>query len=265
MLAAQWRRTAPQAPFYLSINLSASVLRDPDLPDYVAQVLKETGVPPDALKFEVTEAALIGNVGAAREALERLHAMGIQLMLDDFGTGFSSLNYLQLFPLDYVKLDRPFVARTFSDRVNSGMMSAMLNMISSMGLTAIAEMVETEAAADALRKLGCEFGQGYFFSEPVQAEVALQYLRGEPFVLRSRATTSIVEAPSAAGASVSGTISALASSERGGPARANTASSASPADDSPTLVIPVVGEPEPEPESESELDQNAARGRQWRS
>jgi hypothetical protein len=114
--------------------------------------------------------------------------------------------------LDYVKLDRPFVARTFSDRVNSGMMSAMLNMISSMGLTAIAEMVETEAAADALRKLGCEFGQGYFFSEPVQAEVALQYLRGEPFVLRSRATTSIVEAPSAAGASVSGTISALASS-----------------------------------------------------
>jgi len=265
MLAAQWRRTAPQAPFYLSINLSASVLRDPDLPDYVAQVLKETGVPPDALKFEVTEAALIGNVGAAREALERLHAMGIQLMLDDFGTGFSSLNYLQLFPLDYVKLDRPFVARTFSDRVNSGMMSAMLNMISSMGLTAIAEMVETEAAADALRKLGCEFGQGYFFSEPVQAEVALQYLRGEPFVLRSRATSSIVEAPSAAGASVSGTISALASSERGGPARANTASSASPADDSPTLVIPVVGEPEPEPESESELDQNAARGRQWRS
>ena len=147
----------------------------------MAQVLKETGVPPEALKFEVTEGALIGNVGAAREVLERLHAMGIQLMLDDFETGFSSLNYLQLFPLDYVKLDRPFVARTFSDRANSGMMSAMLQMVSSMGLTAIAEIVETEAAADALRKMGCEFAQGNYFSEPVQPEVALQYLRGEPF------------------------------------------------------------------------------------
>ena len=200
VLAAQWRRTVPQTPFYLSINLSASVLRDPDLSDYVAQVLQETGVPAATLKFEVTEGALIGNVGAAREALERLHAMGIQLMLDDFGTGFSSLNYLQLFPVDYVKLDRPFVARTFSDRANSGMMSAMLQMVSSMGLTAIAEMVETEAAADALRKMGCEFGQGYFFSEPVQAEMALQYLRGEPFVRRSPAAAPIAAAPPVAAA-----------------------------------------------------------------
>jgi diguanylate cyclase (GGDEF)-like protein len=187
MLAAQWRKSLPEAQFYLSINLSASVLRDPDLSDYVAQVLQQTGVPAHALKFEVTEAALISNVGAAREALDRLHALGVQLMLDDFGTGFSSLNYLQLFPLDYVKIDRPFVARAFSDRANSGMMLAMLRMASSLGLTAIAEIVETEEATDALRSMGCEFGQGNFFSEPVQPEMALQYLRGEPFARRPAA------------------------------------------------------------------------------
>ena len=207
-------------------------------------------MPADALKFEVTESALIGNVGAAREALERLHAMGIQLMLDDFGTGFSSLNYLQLFPLDYVKLDRPFVARTFSDRANSGMMTAMLQMVSSMGLTAIAEIVETEAAADALRKMGCEFAQGNFFSEPVQPEVALQYLRGAPFVRRSHATAPI----------------AAASIQRGFDQRVTTSSSppratmAPAVDDSPTLVIPVVGEPHAE--QELDLDQNTNPSRQ---
>ena len=237
VLAAQWRRAVPQAPFYLSINLSASVLRDPDLSDYVAKVLQETGVPAATLKFEVTEGALIGNVGAAREVLQRLHAMGIQLMLDDFGTGFSSLNYLQLFPLDYVKLDRPFVARPFSDRANSGMMSAMLQMVSSMGLTAIAEIVETEAAAEALRKMGCEFGQGYYFSEPVQAEVALQYLRGDPFLHRSR---------------TAGPIAAAADPARPPPP-------ASPEDDSPTLMIPI------EAVAEQELDEGSYPSRQSQS
>ena len=158
--------------------------------------------------------------GSAREALERLHALGIGLMLDDFGTGFSSLNYLQMFPLDYVKIDRPFVTRTFPDRANanSGMMPAMLQMASSMGLTAIAEIVETEAAADSLRKMGCEYGQGNFFSEPVQAEVALQYLRGEAVTRRAHAALA-AGSPSAA------------------------ASGASPEDDSPTLMIPIDSQP----------------------
>jgi diguanylate cyclase (GGDEF)-like protein len=228
MLAAEWRRSLPEAQFYLSINLSASALRDPDLSGSVAQVLHDTGVPAASLKFEVTEAALISNVGAAREALERLHQLGVHVMLDDFGTGFSSLNYLQLFPLDYVKIDRPFVTRTFSDRANSGMMSAMLQMASSLGLTAIAENVETEAAADALRSIGCKFGQGYFFSEPVQADIALQRLRGEPFV---------------------------GSQHMAAPVAADAATSAppmgSPEDESPTLMIPV------ESGAEDELDQGS--------
>ena len=113
--------------------------------------------------------------------------MGVQLMLDDFGTGYSSLNYLQLFPLDYVKIDRPFINRTGSEDANTGMTQAMLQMAPSLGLTAIAEIIETEAAANALRQMGCAFGQGYFFSEPVAAELALQFLRGQPFQARQPA------------------------------------------------------------------------------
>jgi diguanylate cyclase (GGDEF)-like protein len=191
-LAMEWRRRLPPGQeFYLSINLSAAVLRDPGFSDYVESVLQETELPATSLKFELTEATLISNVGAAREVLERLHRMGVQLMLDDFGTGYSSLNYLQLFPLDYVKIDRPFINRTGSEDANTGMTQAMLQMAPSLGLTAIAEIIETEAAANALRQMGCAFGQGYFFSEPVAAELALQFLRGQPFQARQPAAGAI--------------------------------------------------------------------------
>jgi len=177
-LAAEWRRRLPQpVSFYISVNLSAAVLRDPGLRDYVARVLEETRTPPGYLKFELTEGGLISNVSTARELLEGLHGMGIELMLDDFGTGYSSLSYLQLFPFDYVKIDRPFVKRTGSERANNAITSAILQMASSLGLRAVAEVVETQAAAQALLQMGCDFGQGNFFSAPVEAEQALEQLR----------------------------------------------------------------------------------------
>jgi len=182
-LAGEWLRRLPASQrFFISINLSPTALRDPGLVEYLSALLRETQLPPSVIKFELTEAALISNVGAARETLERLHAMGIGLMLDDFGTGYSSLSYLQLFPFDFVKIDRPFVNATSSDQANTGMMAAMVQMAGSLNLTAIAEIIETEAAAKALQEMGCEFGQGYYFSEPIEAELALQRLRTQhPF------------------------------------------------------------------------------------
>ena len=182
-LAGEWLRRLPaNQKFFISINLSPTALRDPGLGDYVASLLRETQLPPSLIKFELTEAALISNVGAARETLERLHAMGIGLMLDDFGTGYSSLSYLQLFPFDFVKIDRPFVNSSGSDQANTGMMAAMVQMAGSLNLTAIAEIIETEAAARALQEMGCDYGQGYYFSEPIEAELALQRLRTQhPF------------------------------------------------------------------------------------
>ena len=196
-LAGEWLRRLPaNQKFFISINLSPTALRDPGLAEYVAALLRETQLPPSVLKFELTEAALISNVAAARETLDRLHGMGIQLMLDDFGTGYSSLSYLQLFPFDFVKIDRPFVNRTGSDQANTGMMAAMVQMAGSLNLTAIAEIIETEAAAKALQEMGCDFGQGYYFSEPIEAELALQRLRSQqPFETQDMGSETIAVRP----------------------------------------------------------------------
>jgi diguanylate cyclase (GGDEF)-like protein len=190
-LAGEWLRRLPASQkFFISINLSPTALRDPGLAEYIGALLRETQLPPSVLKFELTEAALISNVGAARETLERLHGMGIGLMLDDFGTGYSSLSYLQLFPFDFVKIDRPFVNTGTSDQANTGMMAAMVQMAGSLNLTAIAEIIETEAAARALQEMGCDYGQGYYFSEPIEAELALQRLRTQhPFQPTERTGT----------------------------------------------------------------------------
>ena len=182
-VAEDWLRRLPaNQEFFISVNLSPTALRDPGLSQYVASLLRETQLAPSLLKFELTEAALISNVGAARETLDQLHRLGLQLMLDDFGTGYSSLSHLQLFPFDFVKIDRPFVNRMASDEANTGMTAAMLQMAGSLNLTAIAEIIETEEALQALQAMGCDYGQGYYFSEPIEAEPALQLLRsGQPF------------------------------------------------------------------------------------
>ena len=258
-LAAEWRRRLPaDLSFFVSINLSAAVLRDRGFSQYVAAALREAQLAPSVLKFELTEAALINDVAAARETLDRLHGMGVQLMLDDFGTGYSSLSYLQLFPFSFVKIDRPFINRTGADQPNTGMMQALVQMAASLNLTAIAEIVETEAAAAALREMGCEYGQGYYFSEPIEAEQALQRLRSQqPFDVVKDVTAGTLAAPAAAsgarqsdspGSKQSGSPSfkqpGSPGSKQPGPTPAEAASPTvairplTEEDDSPTLMMP---------------------------
>ena len=199
-LAAEWRQRLPQdRDFYLSINLSATALRDPELSAYVAHVLEDTGAPPSTLKFELTESGLIADPGAMREVLDSLRALGIEMMLDDFGTGYSSLSYLQLFPFDYVKIDRPFVNRAGSERANTAIAAAIVQMAASLGLKSVAEIVETQAAAQDLQQMGCDYAQGYFYCEPVGAEEALHVLRssdGSLLAARSSATVASANAVS---------------------------------------------------------------------
>jgi diguanylate cyclase (GGDEF)-like protein len=192
-LALDWRRRLPaQQDFFISINLAPSTLRDPGLGDYVANCVNELGLSASVLKFELTEAALISNVAAARDTLDRLHGMGFQLMLDDFGTGYSSLSHLQLFPFDFVKIDRPLVNRSGPDQAATGLTAAMVQMARSLRLTAIAEIVESEAAATALEAMGCAYGQGYYFSEPVEAPVAFQRLHSrQPFAVAAEANQTM--------------------------------------------------------------------------
>jgi EAL domain-containing protein (putative c-di-GMP-specific phosphodiesterase class I) len=134
-------------------------------------------LPASTLKFEITEGGLIENVSTARQILQRLHDMGIELMLDDFGTGYSSLNHLELFPFDFVKIDRPFASRPGAEDANRGITSAVVQIASSLGLKAIAELVETQPVAEALQQMGCQYGQGYLFGMPAESEEALQRIR----------------------------------------------------------------------------------------
>jgi diguanylate cyclase (GGDEF)-like protein len=217
-LIAQWRQTLPRdADFYISVNLSAAALGDPGLREHVTGVLEATQVPPGYLKFELAERGLIENLSAARPLLAAFRSVGIELMLDDFGTGYSSLSYLQLLPFDYVKIDRPSANRTGSERANNAITAALLQMTSSLGLRAIAEVVETEAAARSLAQLGCNFAQGNYFSPPLEAAQALEFLRRSP-----SPTTVISTVPVAAAA----------------PRADRAANETMILEDTPTLVLP---------------------------
>ena len=179
-VAAAWRqRLPPDASFYISVNLAASVLGDPALADYVAATLEETGTSARLLRFEVTEGSLISNVGSAQELLHQLHRMGIGLMLDDFGTGYSSLSYLQLFPFDCLKIDRSFVSRIAADGAGGELLRAIVQLAASLGLHTVAEGVESQEVAQVLRQSACGFGQGFLFSPPIEAAAVLQRLRAE--------------------------------------------------------------------------------------
>ena len=192
-LAAEWRQRLPkERDFYISINISAAALRDPEFSAYVAAALEDTGALPHTLNFELTEGGLISNPGAMREVLDDVHGLGIEMMLDDFGTGYSSLSYLQLFPFDYLKIDRPFVNRTGSDHANTAIAAAMIQMAASLGLKSVAEIVETQAAAQDLQRMGCDYAQGYFYCQPIGAEEALRVLR------TSDGSLAALKSPSAA-------------------------------------------------------------------
>jgi len=191
-LGDEWRRLAqPDTGFYVSVNLAATVLDDPHLVQYVADVLRQTGLPAESLRFEITEGDLTRHVGAAREVLGALHDMGIRLVLDDFGTGHSSLSYLELFPIDCIKIDRPFVNP--ADGSDSAVMRSVVQMASSLGLEAVAEKVETEAAVQALKRMGCKYGQGYLLGEPVESEHLLARLTGRALMPASPEAATLVQ------------------------------------------------------------------------
>ncbi len=153
----------------LACNLSPIQLRDPGLPSTVAKVLAETGFPAARLELEVTESALVGDLVLARRLLEEIRALGVKLALDDFGTGYSSLRHLQLLPFDKLKIDQSFVGAMAADKESAKIVSAVVALGHSLGLSTVAEGVETVDVAELLRGLGCDIGQGWLFGRPVPA------------------------------------------------------------------------------------------------
>jgi diguanylate cyclase (GGDEF)-like protein len=151
----------PNPPRF-AINISPRQFSMPRFVDGVADLLRQTGVDPDRLEMEVTESALLTD-DAVAQVLRDLAGLGIRLAVDDFGTGFSSLNHLKYFPASTVKVDKSFVAGLCVDPVDEAIVTAVIGVARSLGLSTVGEGVETEAQRDRLRELGCELGQGYLF------------------------------------------------------------------------------------------------------
>ena len=165
--AAQWREARYDGgPLSVWVNLSARQLGDPGLVGMVAGLLRRHGVQPSALGLEITETALLEDAEGAVTALAGLRELGVRLAVDDFGTGYSSLSYLKRLPVDAVKIDRSFVDGLAVDGDDSAIVAAVAGMARALRLTTIAEGVESLDQLQALRRLGCDLAQGFFFTTP---------------------------------------------------------------------------------------------------
>ncbi|RZS58284.1 putative bifunctional diguanylate cyclase/phosphodiesterase [Sphaerotilus mobilis] len=166
------------APPLMAVNVSAAQFARPDLVDFVAEVLRETGLAADRLELEIVERALLDPVRAA-PTMRRLRAMGVRLAIDDFGTGYSSLGYLSRYPVNRLKIDRCFVARMGRDRTSVAITDAVVALGLSLGLDVVAEGVETEDQLEHLRLHLCPAAQGWLFGQPQPAANFAQLLRRE--------------------------------------------------------------------------------------
>jgi diguanylate cyclase (GGDEF)-like protein len=172
----EWQVSSPgHRNLSLSVNLAARQISQPDLTDRIKSALEESKLHPHSLKLELTESVVMENAEAAAQTFKQLRSLGVQLSIDDFGTGYSSLSYLHRFPLNYLKIDRSFVMRMTRDNDNA-IVKTISTLAHNLGMEVIAEGIETEEQYQQLKNLGCEFGQGYLFSRPVDDEGALNLL-----------------------------------------------------------------------------------------
>jgi EAL domain-containing protein (putative c-di-GMP-specific phosphodiesterase class I)/CheY-like chemotaxis protein len=165
--ATRWQDQGTPMP--IAVNVSAQQLLAPDFAEYVAAVLRETGLSPAHLTLEITESVLAKDVAANTSTLEVVKRLGVVLAIDDFGTGYSSLSYLGRFPIDVLKIDKSFVDDLANGAWGATLMQAVISLGLSLSLQLIAEGVETADQVAQLQGMGCEFAQGYYFARPLPA------------------------------------------------------------------------------------------------
>ncbi len=176
---ASWRRTVPGGEdLAMSVNLSPRQLLDPQLVSGVAGLLSATSLPADRLILEITEQAIVDNIGAAVEILGRLRALGVRLAIDDYGSGNASISYLRQFPVEIVKIDRSLTADLLTpNNPAPAFVRSIVELAGALGVTTIGEGIETPEQLEALRSLGCRYGQGYLLGRPAAAADVTELLR----------------------------------------------------------------------------------------
>jgi len=178
---SKWRASSEAClDLTISVNLSAKQLLQQHLVDEMSKLLRETTLPPESLKLEITESAVMADPAAAAEMLQQIKSLGIRLAIDDFGTGYSSLSYLHRFPLDTLKIDRSFISG--GEEGDGGMEIArtIMPMAQNLRLDVVAEGVETIEQVTLLKKLQCKYAQGFYFSKPLAPEDVPPLLSEDP-------------------------------------------------------------------------------------
>jgi diguanylate cyclase (GGDEF)-like protein/PAS domain S-box-containing protein len=168
----EWQRLIGKPPPPVSVNLSARQLSRPDLAGELLDIVVGHGLAPERLRFEVTESLLTRATGPGSESLQKLRDVGMAVLIDDFGTGYSALSYLHTIPCDIVKLDGSFIGTVTTDPRLRAIVRHSIGLSHDLGMSVVAECIESEDQSHILRAIGCDFGQGYLYSRPVPADSA---------------------------------------------------------------------------------------------
>ncbi len=168
----------------VSVNISAINIQDPEFPGQVAQLLKESGVPPARLELEVTETAVMAEPVRAVECIKKLSALGLQVAIDDFGTGYSSMSYLKELLVAKIKIDKSFVKDMAVNHNDAVIVRSTVELGHNLGLKVVAEGVENEAVWNRLKALGCDDAQGYYMGRPLPADQFAEWLRQSPWGMK---------------------------------------------------------------------------------
>jgi diguanylate cyclase len=173
--ASEWKAEGLELP--ISVNLYGSDLRSGMIVDRIVEALDRHVLPSNLLQVEITEASLVSDPAGARRILNRLHALGVRIALDDYGTGYSSLAYLREFPIDELKLDKTFAMGMLRDQTSWIIVRSTIELAHALHMTIVAEGVEDEVVCEELISLGCDIGQGYHWSRPLAATELNRWMR----------------------------------------------------------------------------------------
>ena len=183
-----WKRTLGQT-IPVSVNVSRIDLYDAQLPDILSQTAEESGLEHGELRLEITESVYTEDSRQITETINTLRNRGFHIEMDDFGTGYSSLNMITTLPLDILKLDMQFIRTAFHEHMDTRLLKATIWLAQSLGLPTIAEGVETSEQMFALRVLGCDYVQGYYFSKPLPADKFEEFVRNQAPTVKKEGDT----------------------------------------------------------------------------
>ena len=177
----EWRELyGPQWEMNLSVNLSGRQFQKPDLVNGIHRILEETGLEAGRLQLEITESVVMGEDEQAISILEELREIGVQIAIDDFGKGYSSLNYLKELPVDALKIDKSFVEGLRRDVADAAIIRLIVDLAHTLRLEVTAEGVESPEQLARLAQMGCDLGQGYYFSKPLPGDEAGKLIASNP-------------------------------------------------------------------------------------